>query len=323
MTVVYASDRNYARLTAISAVSLLKHNPGARIVLLGYNLEPEAKELVRSRVEMAGGAFEYRDLSAALEKLKEGGCNGYTSYAAYARIFIPDVIDDVKRVLYLDGDTLVNGSLQELIEIDMCGKPFALAVDCVPFAYKRVINQPLEAPYFNSGVMLMDLDAWRKNNCTRRFLDELAHPGGPNHLGDQDTFARLFPGETALLPPKWNFLSHFFLFSYDGVARVVGGKRLAVFTREQYDEARRDPRIFHFLGNTLGRPWYTGSKHPMREAYRAAAAEAGLAEFAEQTRPMTFDYKLQYWLHRLLPQTAFDIVCNWLYRLNIRRLYRV
>ena len=40
MTAIYASDKNYAALTAISAVSLLKHNPGAKIVLLGYNLEP-------------------------------------------------------------------------------------------------------------------------------------------------------------------------------------------------------------------------------------------------------------------------------------------
>ena len=43
LTVVYASDANYAKLTAISAVSLLKHNPGTRVVLLGYNLEKEAQ----------------------------------------------------------------------------------------------------------------------------------------------------------------------------------------------------------------------------------------------------------------------------------------
>ena len=55
MTIAYASDKNYAALTAISAVSALRHNPGLRIVLLGYNLEADAQELVRSRVEKAGG----------------------------------------------------------------------------------------------------------------------------------------------------------------------------------------------------------------------------------------------------------------------------
>ena len=323
MTAIYASDKNYAALTAISAVSLLKHNPGAKIVLLGYNLESDAQELVRSRVEKAGGVFEYKDVSSAISELKAKGYAGYTSYAAYARIFIPQVLDGEGRVLYLDCDTLVNGSLEDLLAMDLEGNPFSLAIDCVPCAYKRVINHPLDLPYYNSGVMVIDLGEWRKRRCTERFLDELANPKGPNILGDQDIFVRVFPNETTLMPPKWNFISHFFLFSYSGVARVVGGKRLVRFTEEQYREAQRDPRIFHFLGNTLGRPWYTSSRHPMREAYRKAAKEAGLEETAEQTKPMTADYKLQYWLHRILPQPLFDVACNCLYRLNIWRMYRV
>lgn len=323
MTAIYASDKNYAALTAISAVSLLKHNPGAKIVLLGYNLESDAQELVRSRVEKAGGTFEYKDVSSAISELKAKGYAGYTSYAAYARIFIPQVLDGEGRVLYLDCDTLVNGSLEDLLAMDLEGNPFSLAIDCVPCAYKRVINHPLDLPYYNSGVMVIDLGEWRRRRCTERFLDELANPKGPNILGDQDIFVRVFPNETTLIPPKWNFISHFFLFSYNGVARVVGGKRLVRFTEEQYREAQRDPRIFHFLGNTLGRPWYTSSRHPMREAYRKAAKEAGLEETAEQTKPMTADYKLQYWLHRILPQPLFDVACNCLYRLNIWRMYRV
>lgn len=323
MTIVYASDKNYAALTAISAVSLLKHNPGASIVLLGYNLEADAQELVRSRVEKAGGKFKYIDVSPSIADLKDKGYCGYTSYAAYARIFIPDVLDEDGRVLYLDGDTLVNGSLAELMAIDLKGKPFALAVDCVPCSYKRVINHPTDQPYFNSGVMVLDLKKWRASRCTERFLSELASPKGPNILGDQDIFVRVFPTETALLPPKWNFISHFFLFSYNGLAKVVGGKRLLCFTREQYDEAQRDPRIFHFLGNTLGRPWYTSSRHPMKAAYQQAAREAELPDYVEQEKPMSLDYSLQYWLHRLLPQSLFDSVCSWLYRLNIWRMYHV
>ena len=73
MTAIYASDKNYAALTAISAVSLLKHNPGAKIVLLGYNLESDAQELVRSRVKKAGGVFEYKDVSSAISELKAKG----------------------------------------------------------------------------------------------------------------------------------------------------------------------------------------------------------------------------------------------------------
>ena len=323
LTIVYASDKKYAALTAISTVSALRHNPQSQIVLLGYNLEADAQDLVRQRVEKAGGTFLYHDISPAIEKLREKKCSGYTSYAAYARIFIPDVLDEDGRIVYLDGDVLVNGPLDELMTIPMDGKPFAFGIDCVPCSYKKVIHAPADKPYFNSGVMVIDLRRWRERRCTERFLEEASNPHGPNPLGDQDIFARIFPGEIALLPPKWNFISHFFLFSYKGLARVVGGKSLLLFSEREYDEAHKNPRIFHFLGHTLGRPWYTSSRHPMRNAYRAAARDADLADVAEQSRPMLKDYVLQYYLHKFLPQTLFEIVCNWLYRINIRRNYGV
>ena len=61
----------------------------------------------------------------------------------------------------------------------------------------------------------------------------------------------------------------------------------------------------------------------MREAYRRAAADADLAEAAEQARPMPIEYKLQYWLFRLLPQCLFDVVCRWMYRAHVRLTYGV
>lgn len=323
LTVVYASDANYLKLTAISVVSLLKHNSGARVVLLGCNLEGAARDLLRSCVEAHGGAFQYCDVSGEIAKLKEKGYCGYTSYAVYSRIFIPSLLPDDGRIVYLDGDTLINGPLNELLEIPLHGKSMGFAVDCVPCAYKKYVHVPKNQPYYNSGVMVLDTKTWRANRCTERFFEELEHPKGPLILPDQDVFARALPEEIALLPPKWNVISHCFLFSYWGFKLVVGGKRNILFTRDEYVEAQRDPRIFHFLGHTLGRPWYTSSRHPLRAAYRQAAAEAGFPEFAEQERPMTKDYKLQFWLHRVLPHPLFDLACNLLYRINIWLNYKV
>ena len=87
-------------------------------------------------------------------------------------------------------------------------------------------------PYYNAGIMLMDVKAWRERHLAERFLDELEHPHGPVVLGDQDVYPRAFPEEIALLHPKWNFISHFFLFSYEGVCRVVGGKGNVLFAKE-------------------------------------------------------------------------------------------
>ena len=299
MKIVYASDDNYVGLTAVSAVSLLKHNPRAHIHLLGCNLKPDSVDLVKSRVEAHGGIFTYLDASPAINRMKAIGANSYVSYAVYARIFIPELMaSTIGKVLYLDCDTLVAEPLTELFNTDLRGKPLALAPDVIHPAYKKVIGLAPEKPYYNTGVLMIDLPAWRAARCSERLAEELLHPHGINPLGDQDIIVRVLNNEIVPLVPRWNFLSQYFL------------------------QRRKDtPAIYHFSGNTLGRPWFTSSRHPLRETYRQAAAEAELSAVAEQERPLPFEYNVQYWLFRILPQFLFKPVSNLMYRTHIRLTY--
>lgn len=298
---IYASDDNYVGLTAISAVSLLKHNPGAHIHLLGCNLKQKSIDLVRSRVERHGGTFAYLDASPAINRLKAIGATSYVSYAVYARIFIPELMPtETGKVLYLDCDTLIVDSLDELFATNLYKHPLALAPDVIHPLYKKVISLPQDRPYYNTGVLLMDLAAWRAAKCSERLAAELLHPHGMNPLGDQDIIVRVLNDEIVPLDYRWNFLSQYILL-----------------------RRTKKPAIHHFSGNTLGRPWFTSSKHPMRETYRQAAAEADLPEVAEQQRPLPLEYKVQYWLYRLLPRTLFRPICNLMYRAHIYLTYGI
>lgn len=319
MRLAYSSDENYAPLATISAVSALRHNPGAEIFLLGHNLSQKAQNLVKSRVEQAGGSFTYLDVSPELERLKAKGCNGYVSYATYARIFIPALIPGAGQILYLDCDTLVAGSLDGIFDT-LVAHPFALGQDCTPESYKKAVNIPPDATYFNAGVMPIDLESWRKHRVTERFLAELDHPHGPNPMGDQDIFARVFQGEIAPLHPKYNFAPHFFMFSFDSAKRIIGK---CLFSPEEYAEAREKAVIYHFLGHTMGRPWYVESRSPMRKSYLEAAKAAGFENYAMQSRPLEREYRLLDLMWRNLPERLFGRIAALLYRINIYRMYRV
>lgn len=299
--IVYACDSNYAALAAVSAVSLLKHNPGAEIILVGCSLKPDSVEKVRSRIGKFGGRFRYVDVSAKIDELKSTGACSYVSYAVYSRIFIGEMLPDLSgRVLYLDCDTLVVDSIAEIFETDLHGNPLALAPDAVHPSYKRVISLPPDRPYYNTGVALIDLDKWRSGNCAERLMKELNAPHGRNPLGDQDIIVRVLNDEITELDRRWNFLSQYIMYG-----------------------RKEKPAIYHFSGNTLGRPWYTSSKHPLREEYRKTAAEAGLPETAEQIKPMPLEYNIQYWLYKLLPGFLFRPVCNLMLRTHIRLTYGI
>jgi lipopolysaccharide biosynthesis glycosyltransferase len=301
MTIAYASDSNYAALTAISAVSLLKNNPGAEIILLGCNLDEESVVTVKTRVEKFGGSFRLVDVSEKINSLRSMGVNSYVSYAVYARIFIADLLPDLREnILYLDCDTLVVDSVKEIFETDLEGKPLALAPDAIHPAYKRVISLPPEKPYFNTGVALINLGKWRELECAERIMRELESPHGRNPLGDQDVIVRVLNSEIAELDRRWNFLSQHVLYG-----------------------RKEKPAIWHFSGNTLGRPWLTSSRHPMRKKYREIAAEAGLEKAAEQTKPMPAEYKIQYFLYKALPGFLFRPICNLMLRTHIKLTYGI
>lgn len=301
MKIVYACDDNYASLTAISAVSLLRHNNCAEIILIGCKLKQESVNIVKKRVESNGGKFTYVDVTAKIEELRSIGTSSYVSYAVYSRIFIAELLPDTHgKVLYLDCDTLVVDSIADVFKTSIYGAPLALAPDATHPAYKKVISLPPDKPYYNTGVALIDLDEWRKRKCTERLMEEIRNPHGKNPLGDQDIIVRVLNDEIVELDRKWNFLSQYILYA-----------------------RKEKPAIYHFSGNTLGRPWFTTSKHPLRKLYQSAAAEAELPAIAQQKQPMPFEYKLQYLLFTILPGFIFRPICSLMLRIHIRLTYGI
>ena len=301
MRVVYACDDNYTSLTTISAVSVLKHNPEAEIILLGCNLKDESIRAIKERIEKHNGQFRYVDVSAKINELQSSGAEAYVSYAVYSRIFISELLPDLSdTVLYLDSDTLIVDSIAELFATELNGQPLALAPDAAHPAYKKVISLPSDKPYYNTGVALIDLGRWRELKCTERLLDELKRPSVRNPLGDQDIIVRVLNDDIIELDKRWNFLSQY----------IMLGTNIT-------------PAVYHFSGNTMGRPWYTSSKHPLRKKYQEAAKEAGLEESAEQSKPMAFEYKVQYYLYKMLPGFLFRPINNLMLRMHIKITYGI
>lgn len=321
--VVYATDEKFVNYTAVSIVSLLRHNSGVTVVVLSDGLSSSSKLFLSTRVSSYGGEFLYFDVSKQIRTLSNLGYNGYTSFLTYARIFIADCLTGCNDcVLYLDSDTLVDGDISSLFDFDMRCKPLAFAPDCMPFSYRSVISMPLDRPYFNAGVMLIDLARFRSSRVKLRFLWFLSMSRGVGVFPDQDIFNRFFFDGIAILPPQFNFISHWFLFDYSGIKQVV--KSPVGFTESEFLSACRKPLIFHFLGNTLGRPWFSLSRHPLASLYRFNARLAGVPPSAVNCKGgFSPVYRFQYFLWRCLPQPLFNVICGWLYRVHILLRYGV
>ena len=322
---VYATDENYVKLTAVSLCSLLKTNTSHPVIVLSSDISAESQNLLHDLANRMGRSLQILDTNIALSELKTLGANGYVSFSVYSRLFIPALLGNTfDRAVYLDSDTLIMGSLDPLCQFNLKGKSFAIGYDCISNKYKKLINLPPTAPYFNSGMLVLDLAEWKRHLCTERILDYMKKVRHDLMFGDQDYFALVLADDAAILPPEYNFLTHFQMFKTRKAALcATGTPECAWYNETQYAAAQKRPIVHHFLGHTLGRPWYRESLNPLREIYRHFAAEAGVPEVAEQSRPVEFHYRLQHLLWRYLPQPLFALAVRAMYTYYFRSHYGV
>lgn len=321
----YSTDENYVKLTAVSIYSLLKHNPRATVVVLSSNVRPKSATFLRQLVTSRGGCFELIDVAEKLNDIAALGVGSYVSFSAYARLFIPHLLKNrFDRVVYIDGDTLIEDSLNELASLDLAGKPFAIGYDCIYNSYKKLIGIPANTPYFNSGVLLMDLAIWSQRRCTDRIFDYMKNVRHDLMFGDQDYFSLVLADDAAILPPRYNFLTHFQMFRQAKDARfVMNVPSSCWYDDDEFSFAQERPAIRHFLGHTLGRPWFKESKNPLRIYFVQVAAEAGVPEIAEQSRPIDLCYRVQWLCWKLLPRHLFLLACRMMYQYFFWHAYGV
>lgn len=131
------------------------------------------------------------------------------SLLPYARLRLPSLLD-AERVLYLDSDLFVGRDIGELWETDLNECLVAAARD--PLVRVLANDWPwpadpqvdLQAPYFNTGVLLMDLRGWRRERIEDRALEELRAAPQQFRFWDQTVLNPLLRGRVHWLPDFWN-----------------------------------------------------------------------------------------------------------------------
>lgn len=177
------------------------------------------------------------------------------------RTLLPELLPDHDRVLALDADTLVMQSLSPLYGRDFDGALLAAVGQPATGNEDRLrgIGIKPDAPYFNAGVMLMNLEGMRAEDVGRQAM-RLGHEQFQQFMfAEQDALNVLLAGRWDRLAPKWNALSYLWLLPHDADG---------TYTDLELSAARWSPAIVHFEGFQTVKPWYYRSVHPLRHLYR-------------------------------------------------------
>ena len=182
----------------------------------------------------------------------------YADIMMYARLLLPTMLPDLDKVIYLDCDLVVNSDLKELWDFDVNGVAVAMAPDHL---YKDATTlerlKMTNGEYLNSGVIVMNLEYWRKHNVQNRVLVFIEENGKQLIYFDQDALNVTLQNERRKLPIKYDYTPYHLFRNLDNFPSEIN---------EEICKARTAPTIFHYMGPT--KPWSLGSYVPGKELFK-------------------------------------------------------
>ncbi len=263
--IVYASDDGYAEVLGVSLTSLFENNQDAtniQVTILDSGISSTNHERIEEICRKYDRPLPRWVKAVDIEKRLSISVNiDRGSLSQYARIFISDVYDnDIDRVLYLDCDTLIVSSIANLWNLSMQGNIVAALKDAFSEMYRQNINLQKRDIMFNSGVMLIDLNQWRKQQVEKSVLEFILSKNGKVQQGDQGALNAVLSKKTKVLNPQYNLVSIFFDLTYEQLKKYR--RPVDFYTEAEIETAKSNPVIIHFTSSFYNRrPWFQESDH--------------------------------------------------------------
>jgi lipopolysaccharide biosynthesis glycosyltransferase len=251
LEVLCGCDDSYLPHAATMICSLLEHNSGCRIHLFCNSVTNGELAKLKSLVARYGSELvSYQVASEEFKDLRVDKWKPHSSIANYFRVLAPQLLPtNITKILYLDCDIIVRRSLKNLWNVDLCDHALA-AVECSFWdsTSDYFVPLPVGAKYFNSGVLLVNLDYWRENDVCERTLAFVRNNPEKVNLYDQDALNAVLANRWVTLPATWN----------EQARSTIGRPALR-------DEHILDPAIVHFV--SADKPWHWRCIHPLKAEY--------------------------------------------------------
>lgn len=284
-------DENYLRPVYSLISSLITNHPSGQIQIhaIAEGISDEEKDRITRFIKNSGNRISYYTINQSHVK-QFVLTNQWTSSVYYRLFFTMLIPKPILRLLYLDSDTIVINSLWPLYTTILDKYPVAAVYD------NYVKTQPLlniveEGEYFNSGVLLIDVEKWKQQKISEHAFNYLQQH--PENI--------LFVDQCALnvvLRNNWKKLDCRFNLMYSFLPETIGKKQLYEFMKDNV--------VIHF---TLQRPWQMLCKNRLRSLYFHYLKRSGVKNLRWHGYSDFEIRKIPAWLKIRLQELYFDVPC--------------
>lgn len=309
MNIAYAANENYAKLVWISACSLLENNKDftIKLYLISDNIFAESIQKIERLVKQHGGelvVINFSDISYGLENAQIFS----GSKTTYARLFLPDVIDE-EKLLYIDCDTLIMGSLNELWGMDMDNLYVAGVQDMVVPHIRYGIGLDHSAPYLNAGVLLMNIKKMKLDGLLKKSVNYLKEMNGLVPCHDQGIINHVCKEFINVISPDYNVMTPMFYYSANEIKSFYELEEY--YSAEEIKAACKTPKIIHFTAGWYIRPWFASSKHPYAKVFKDYYNRSPWGTLPMAKGTVHKKLRLMRLMYKILPFRLYVKIAKW------------
>lgn len=254
-------DENYVRYCTVVMASILENNKMESITvhIVANGLSDKSRLVLSQQAKQGGALLDFHTVPQSLlsaYELKWG--QKRLSMTVFYRCLLATILPtSIDRVIYMDCDVLVLQSLRELWNTPMDGYAMAGVQDLLytPDEYFERLEYDRKYGYVNGGVLLLNLDYWRKNDVENRLKIYFKEHQSQVVRNDQDIMNAVLVHEKIMLDMKWNVQIDVFL-ACNYKEKAMCKKCLDIAS---------DISILHYCYRK--KPWHYNCIHPMRELF--------------------------------------------------------
>lgn len=271
MNVLFNSSDLFAPITGISLTSLFINNTDAdeiNVYIIENQISEENKEKLYTTAKKYGRNLEFVKIPEFLMDMQVD-IPARWSITCLGRLFSMAIFPNMDKLLCLDSDIVVGGSLKDLWEMNMDNAMVAGSLDCISDDYKTTIGLKPENTYFNAGLLVFNLKRIREFGLEEKYRKYVKAHGKHLMILEQEVMNACIPEEEKLeLEPKYNSYTLIHYLSYEQI-KVCRNIHYSLWNEKLYEEAKKHPVVIHYTSCFLegSRPWMDGDKHPLKHIY--------------------------------------------------------
>lgn len=248
LVVVCGADDRFAMplaVTLYSALANYRSSLPVKVFIIDGGIRAPNRLRVDRILEGFGAVAEW--LEPDWRPLKRLAVSERYPPSTYLRLLIPTFLPkSLEKAIYLDSDVVVHGNIADLWNVELAGKVLLAVQDRgVPTVGSRwglpnyrELGLDASSTYFNSGVLVLDLRAWRELDLADRVIEYLVAQPHQMRFGEQHAVNAMLARSWGALETRWN---------------------QQVWAWEEHDDRAYQSGILHFVSSS--KPWNPSGAH--------------------------------------------------------------